>query len=139
MNETLGTNENGNCANRVLAAAFVLSGDCRLGDVGEATPLIDNAGNALFVGDIVITSTIDKFGICSNNGLTVVCSNKWTSYSDGSHVVKKEPIEYFIMGIKNVDFMGADSEHWIVNRVKSYSDVIAGEKWPEFGFSYSAD
>ena len=122
-----------------LGARFVLSGDCRLGDVGEPTPLIDNAGNELFVGDIVITSTIDKFGICSNNGLTVVCSDKWTSYTDGSHIAKQEPFEYFVMGIKNVDFMGTDSEHWIVNRVKSHSNVIAGENWPEFGFSYSAD
>ena len=118
---------------------FILSGNCRLGDVGEQTPLIDNAGNELFVGDIVITSTIDKFGICSNNGLTVVCSDKWTSYTDGSHIAKQEPFEYFVMGIKNVDFMGTDSEHWIVNRVKSHSNVIAGENWPEFGFSYSAD
>ena len=122
-----------------LGARFVLSGDCRLGDVGEPTPLIDNAGNELFVGDIVITSTIDKFGICSNNGLTVVCSDKWTSYTDGSHIAKQEPFEYFVMGIKNVDFMGTDSEHWIVNRVKSFSDVIPGEHWPGFGFSYSVD
>ena len=122
-----------------LGARFVLSGDCRIGDVGEPTPLIDNAGNQLFVGDIVITSTIDKTGICSNNGLTVVCSDKWTSYTDGSHIAKQEPFEYFVMGIKNVDFMGADSEHWIVNRVKSFSDVIHGEHWPEFGFRYSVD
>ena len=118
---------------------FILSGNCRLGDVGEQTPLIDSAGNELFVGDIVITSIIDKFGICSNNGLTVVCSDKWTSYTDGSHIAKKESVGYFVMGIKNVDFMGADAEHWIVNRVKSHSNVIAGENWPEFGFSYSAD
>ena len=122
-----------------FGARFVLSGDYRVGDIGEPTPLIDNAGNQLFVGDIVITSTIDKTGIGSNNGLTVVCSDKWTSYTDGSHIAKQEPFEYFVMGIKNVDFMGADSEHWIVNRVKSFSDVIHGEHWPEFGFRYSVD
>ncbi len=40
------------------------------------------------------------------------------------------------MGIKNVDFMGADSEKWIVKKVKSFEDVIAGEHWKDFGFSY---
>ena len=118
---------------------FILSGNCRLGDVGEQTPLIDSAGNELFVGDIVITSIINEFGICSNNGLTVVCSDKWTSYTDGSHVAKNEDVKYFVMGIRNVNFMGADSDNWIVNRVKSFSDVIPGEHWPEFGFSYSVD
>ena len=40
------------------------------------------------------------------------------------------------MGIKNVDFMGADSEKWIDKKVKSFEDVIAGEHWKDFGFSY---
>ncbi len=118
---------------------FVLSGDYRVGDIGEPTPLVDNAGNELFVGDIVMTSTINEFGICSNNGLTVVCSDKWTSYANGSHVAKNEEIKHFVMGIKNVDFMGADSYHWIVKRVKSCFDVVPGENWPGFGFRYSVD
>jgi hypothetical protein len=119
-----------------LPAAFVLSGKCRIGDVGEPTHLKDFTGKDLFVGDIVITSVIDKFGICDNTGLTVVCSDKWTSYHDGTHIEKDGEIEYFVMGIKNVDFMGADSEEWIVKKVKSFEDVIAGEHWKDFGFSY---
>jgi hypothetical protein len=128
----------GNAVYNVLAAAFILSGKCRIGDVGEPTMLKDFTGKELFVGDIVIVSTIDSMGICDNYGLSVVCSDKWTSYSDGTHVAKGGKIEYFIMGIKNVDFMGADSEKWIVKRVKSYKDVIAGEHWKDYGFSYVA-
>jgi hypothetical protein len=122
----------------VLAAAFILSGNCRMGDVGEPTPLKDFTDKDLFVGDIVIVSTIDSMGICENHGLSVVCSDKWTSYSDGTHVAKESNIEHFVMGIKNVDFMGKDSEKWIVERVKSFEDVIAGEHWKDYGFSYVA-
>ena len=98
--------------------------------------MIENSFKGMFVGDIVMTSTINEFGICSNNGLTVVCSDKWTSYANGSHVAKNEEIKHFVMGIKNVDFMGVDSDHWIVNRVKSCFYVVPGENWPEFGFRY---
>lgn len=119
-------------------AAFILSGESRIGDVGEATLLKDFTDKDLFVGDIVIVSTIDSMGIYDNYGLSVVCSDKWTSYSDGTHVAKEGNIEYFVMGIKNVDFMGKDSERWIVKRVKSFKDVIAGEHWEDYGFSYVA-
>lgn len=128
----------GNAVYNVLAAAFVLSGKCRIGDVGEETKLEDITGEKLYVGDIVITSTIDEMGVCNNNGLTVVCSDKWTSYSDGTHKAKPN-YEHFVMGIKNVDFMGKDRDKWMVKRVKSHKDVIVGEKWKDFGFSYVAD
>ena len=32
--------------------------------------------------------------------------------------------------------MGSDSEKWIVKRVKSFEDVIAGEKWKDYRFNY---
>ncbi len=118
---------------------FVLSGKCRIGDIGEPTPLKDISNNDLFVGDIVITSVIDEFGICNNCGLSVVCSDKWTSYSNGEHIAKEGDIEYFVMGIKNIDFMGRDSNKWMVQRVKSFNDVIVGEHWEDYGFSYVAD
>lgn len=136
--ENLSNKAKGNAVYNILAAVFILSGKCRIGDVGEATPLKDITGKGLFVGDIVIVSTIDSMGICDNHGLSVVCSDKWTSYSDGTHVAKEGDIEYFVMGIKNVDFMGKDSEKWIVKRVKSFEDIIAGEHWKDYGFSYAA-
>jgi len=119
-----------------MKAIYVYSGNCRQGDVGEATPLKDIGDNRLFIGDIVIVSNVDKFGICDNVGLSVVCSDKYTSYNDGTHLVKDGKIDYFIMGIKNVDFMGADSDKWVVKLVKSHKDVISGEKWENFGFNY---
>lgn len=114
---------------------FVLSGKCRIGDVGEKTPLVDCNGDTLFVGDIVDTFTKDEFGVCYFSGLTVVVSDKWTSYNDGTHVQKEGDVEYFVMGIKSVDFMKEDSE-WAVQKVKSFKDVVSGEKWKEFGFNY---
>lgn len=129
-------------SNLLLAAVFVYSGKCREGDVGEPTSLKDFTGEQLFVGDIVITSTIDDFGICNNNGLTVVVSDKYTSVNCGTHTehrIKEGEVEHFVMGIKSVDFMGKDAEKWIVKRVKSFKDVIAGEHWKDYGFSYAVE
>lgn len=136
-NEILKT-ESAISSNGVLAEVFVYSGKCRQGDVGEPTSLKDFTGADLFVGDIVIISTIDEFGICSNNGLTVVVSDKYTTYSNGEHRIKEGEVEHFVMGIKSVDFMGKDAEKWIVKRVKSFKDVIVGEHWTDYGFSYGA-
>lgn len=101
---------------------YVFSGLVKIGNVGEMTPLRDSTHLNLFVGDIVIISTIDSHGICNNCGLSVVVSD--------------EDQVYFIMGIKKVDFMGKDSENWIVKRVKSFKDVISGEHWKDYGFNY---
>ena len=92
----------GNAVYNVLAAAFILSGKCRIGDVGEPTPLKDFSDKDLFVGDIVIVSTIDSMGICDNHGLSVVCSDKWKSYSDGTHVAKEGKIKYFTFRDKKI-------------------------------------
>ncbi len=119
-----------------MNAKYIYSGGCRIGTVGQPTQLVERDGEPLFVGDIVITSTIDESGICDNTGLSVVCSDEWTSYSDGTHLVKHGDICHFVMGIKNVDFMGADSERWIVKKVKSFEDVVDGENWRDFKFSY---
>lgn len=118
-----------------MKAKFVLSGKCRKGDVGESTPLTDCYGNKLFVGDIVATFTKDEFGVCYFSGLTAVVSDKWTSYNDGTHVQKEGGVEHFVMGIKGVDFMKEDSK-WSVQKLKSFEDVVSGEKWKEFGFNY---
>lgn len=118
---------------------YVYSGTYREGICGETTPLKDMTGKDLFVGDIVMVSVIDKMGICDNTGLTVVVSDRFTSYSNGTHVVKEGDICYFVMGIKTIDFMDKDSDKWIVKRVKSFKDVIGGEKWTDYGFNYQTD
>jgi len=120
----------------LLAALYVYSGECKLGKIGELTALKDFTQQDLFVGDIVITSTIDKYGICYNNGLTVVVSDEYNN-----KLVSEENWGngHFVMGIKNVDFMGKDADTWIVKRVKSFKDVIVGENWSDYGFNYRAD
>lgn len=114
---------------------FVLSGAVRRGDVGEPTPLIDMTGDKLFVGDIVVSASIDSLGVSYIHGLSVVCSDRWTSYSSGSHVPKDE-YSHFIMGLKNIDFT-KHNERWFIKRVKSFADVLPGERWPDYGFNYS--
>jgi hypothetical protein len=119
--------------NPMLAEVYVYSGECKLGKIGEPTVLKDFAQQDLFVGDIVITSTIDKYGICYNNGLSVVVSDEYNN-----KLVSEENWGncHFVMGIKNVDFMGKDAETWIVKRVKSFKDVVIGEHWSDYGFNY---
>ena len=118
---------------------YIYSGQCRLGVCGEKTGLKDFTGKELFVGDIVISSVIDKMGICDNYGLSAVVSDRWTSYSDGTHKEKESEVEYFVMGIKSIDFMGKDSEEWIVKKLKDWSDCVNGEHWTDYGFSYRED
>lgn len=114
---------------------YVYSGEYREGDVGTPTPLKDVRDKQLYVGDIVIIANVDSFGISFFHGLSVVVSTKWTSYINGTHELNEKPEEFFIMGIKDVDFMKEDSG-WYIRKVKSYKDVIDGEHWSDFGFNY---
>lgn len=110
----------------------IYSGTCRLCDVGFKTNIIDRSGNTLHTGDIVVIWNKDD---CY--GLSVVTGDQWQSYSDGSHVEKKEDVEFFVMGIKKVDL--ANDEDWWVQRVKSFERVIDGERWQDQEFSYYKD
>lgn len=116
---------------------YLYSGECRQGVCGTLTPLRDIADQPLSVGDIVATCTIDKLGVCYLCGLSCVVSDEFTTYSDGRCVKKEGDPIYFVMGIKNVDFMGKDSERWTVKKVKDWSDCVEGEKWKDWHFSYS--
>ncbi len=107
-----------------------------MGTCGQKTGLFDLADNELFVGDIVIASVIDENGISSNCGLSVVVSDQWESYSDGTFKEKLSEIEYFVMGIKTVDFMLKDSSRWCVKKMKDWEDCLDGEHWKDFGFNY---
>lgn len=109
---------------------YLYSGKCRLGTVGQPTRFVDASGNSLFVGDIVVV-TDDDFGIIS---LTAVVSDEFTTYSNGLHIIKDGPVEHFVMGIKGVDLDSPGT--WTVRKVKDHSDVISGEHWESYGFSY---
>ena len=110
---------------------YIYSGKCRLGTVGDNTPFKDMAGRPLFVGDIV--SVFHDGHLC--DGITAVVSEEFTSYSDGTHKVNEGPIDTFIMGIRSVSL--DEEKAWQVLKIKDHTDVISGERWPAYGFSYS--
>ena len=114
---------------------YIYSGDCRLGKCGDKTNMVDIYGKKLFVGDIVVTYTTNKFGVCSLSGITAVVSDRYTTYSDGTHVENNGVINTFIMGIQSVDFM-RNEFGWSVQKVKDWSDIVDGEHWGDFGFNY---
>ena len=110
---------------------FVYSGKCRLCETGKPTPIFDRSGRRLHTGDIVMISTESYIP----EGLTVVVSDQFQSYSDGTHVERENGVTYFVMGIKGSG--SNDDGHWNILRTKSHSDVVDGEHWPEYGFSFS--
>jgi hypothetical protein len=110
---------------------YIYSGNCRLGVVGNPTPFLDIFDAPLFVGDIVLTFTDDY----APDHLTAVVSDEYTSFSDGTHIVREGPIHPFVMGIKGEQ--DSPESTWKVRKVKDHSDVIAGESWKDFGFHYS--
>lgn len=69
---------------------YIYSGNFREGVVGEPTDLKDQSGNELKVGDIVVISTYDEYGICYNHGLSAVVSDRFTSYVSGHHEEHEE-------------------------------------------------
>lgn len=114
---------------------YVYSGVCREGCCGEVTPLKDHWDKLLYVGDIVVIYKENS----SPDGLTVVVSDRYTSFTDGTHIIKpKDEVTYFIMGIKDC-CLKPDLEGWIVLKVKDHSDVVNGEHWKDFGFNYRED
>lgn len=107
---------------------YVYSGKCRLCEVGVETDMVDRRGDNLFTGDIVVIWTENYF-----SGMTVVVGNQFQSYTNGTHELLGFD-EKFIMGIKQVRL---EDGEWSVIRVKSFSEVVEGEHWASFGFSFS--
>jgi hypothetical protein len=117
----------------------VFSGKCCLCDVGipiKSKATFGNNRNELHTGDIVIVWRGNYIGTdieCWNpTGLTVVVSDQYQSYSDGS-VIEQLPHKPYVMGIANIGF---EHPEWQIQLVKSHTDVIDGEHWKDFGFSY---
>jgi hypothetical protein len=67
----------------------------------------------------------------------VVIRDEYRSFSGGAHLPVDEPGDPFVMGIKSVPL--EDTGEWRVLKVKDFSDVVPGEHWREYGFSYQID
>ena len=106
----------------------VYSGECEHGTCGTPTKLIDNAGERLRVGDIVMVSSQESELAPWHHGLSVVVENR-------PQLTGNAPApDAYVMGIVSVDVN--NDEHWIVTRVKRWEDVIDGEHWKSYGFNY---
>lgn len=98
----------------------IYSGKVYLCDTGEETNLKDHNDKPFFTGDIVL----------------VRCS-KSDYLSQDLSVVVKDGDDFFVMGLRNICV--ADPENfdgWEILRVKSHKDVIDGEHWKAYGFSF---
>ena len=117
----------------------VFSGNSCLCDVGIEWNGYDRWGSKLqlHTGDIVLIYKVchadTDFEEHIFQGMTAVVANQYTSFTDGEVVVNEEPLQVFVMGIKDVDI---SAEDWRVEIVKKYIDVVDGEHWKEFGFNY---
>lgn len=101
----------------------IYSGKVCLGRAGVETGVRDLRGRPVNTGDIVILYHDDgpDCSIRVSSPLTVV-----VQHDDG---------DFYTMGIRSV---GVSSEEWPVEIAKKYHDVVPGEHWPEWGFSYRA-
>ncbi|WP_230532112.1 hypothetical protein [Microvirga roseola] len=117
----------------------VHSGKCCLCDVGIALGYQDDTGNELHTGDIVVIWHGSYIGTEAEfwdggDSLTVVVMNQYQSYSDGTVKIQDGPHVPFVMGIRGCGF---NDPEWRVRIVKKFPNVVAGEHWPAYGFSYA--
>lgn len=112
----------------------IYSGECCLCDCGIETSLIDNSSEKLKTGDIVMVAHRDDSGFMILNGLSVIVSNQYTTFSDGTIVANTYEHKPFVMGLAEVNIN--DDENWIVKKVKGHEDALDGEHWKDFGFCF---
>lgn len=124
-----------------IGALRVFSGKCCLCDVGIPVKAKSTWGDPVEIhtGDIVILWHGDYLGTdietwTPTDGLTAVVSCDYQSFSDGTVQLRDTSEDAFAMGIKDCGFL---HPQWRVQVVKKYSDVIPGEHWTQYGFSYA--
>lgn len=118
----------------------VFSGEFCKCDCGIPVKAFSTYGDEieLHTGDIVITWRGEYVGTDSEfwfpcDGLTCVVADQYQSYSNGKIEALPEIGNPYVMGIKSCGF---DDLQWRVQLVKKWHDVVAGEKWPQYGFNY---
>jgi hypothetical protein len=109
----------------------VWSGDCCLCDVGLDT------GHGFKTGDIVLLWKGEHIDTDNERweplrNLTVVVADQYTTYSNGK-IEETESPEFYVMGIRDCGF---DDPSWDIWLVKDHSDVVTGEHWRDYGFSF---
>ena len=119
----------------------VFSGKCCLCDVGSPVNAKSTWGDEVEIhtGDIVtlchgnyIGTDIENWTILDS--LTAVVCDQYQSFSNGTIVLRNEIGNAYPIGIKDCGF---NDPEWRVQVVKKFSDVINGEHWPKYGFSYA--
>jgi len=124
-----------------VGALRIFSGKSCLCDVGIPVNAFSTWGDPVEIhtGDIVIVWHGDYIGTdleswTPTDGMTAVVANHYQSFSGGVIELRREVCEPFAMGIKDCGF---DHPEWRVQVVKKFSDVVPGEHWPAYGFSYA--
>lgn len=120
-----------------MNVTYVMSGKCRLCTTGHPAGFRDLEGKPLFTGDIVAIFTDGGDGAKEAHSLTAVVRDQFASFSDGTFIARDEPGDCFVMGIKSVPM--DDPGHWRVWKLKDHRDVIPGEHWTAYGFSYQSE
>ena len=112
---------------------ILMSGQCRIGEIGKPTELIDTYGNQLSTGDLVALSTYDKNNPDQFNDywdIEFVCNNEFQD--DG--LDKK----IYVMGIASEHVQYEEFEEsivyqnhkeWRIRKVKGFEELVDGEKW----------
>jgi len=102
-------------------------------------------GNEVFVGDVVqlwhgnyIGTDFEEWHPTA--GLTAVVRNEYTTWSGNKYRISEnkdaDAMEPFTMGIKGSGVSGGE---WAIKVVKSFSDIVSGEKIKDFGFRYFSE
>lgn len=115
---------------------ILMSGDCRIGEIGKITELFDSYGEQLFTGDLVALSTYDD-----NNpelyqdywGIEFVCNNEFQDdgleksiYVTGVYSEHKQ----YVDGDGNGEsIVYQNHKKWRIRKVKGYEDLVNGEIW----------
>ena len=106
----------------------IWSGEVCQGDVGipVMASTTQSEREQIHTGDIILLWHGEHIG---------TEHERWTPTDNLSAVVTCENTgEHYPMGIRSVGF---DSPEWMIQVVKKYSDVIPGERWPNYGFHYT--
>jgi len=113
---------------------ILMSGKCRIGEIGKPTELLDSYSNQLYTGDLVALSAYNE-----NNpdqyedyyGIEYVCNNEFQDNGCDKKI--------FVMGIASEHKQYEDDygesiviqnhQKWRIRKVKGFEELVDGEQW----------